>query len=45
MVIRHPIRVRDERFIDVGDAGEGVARARRGEKGFFRGASVDDGRV
>lgn len=45
LVIRHPVRVRDERYIDVPDGVvvDGDGRARREEKGFFRGASVEKG--
>ena len=47
LVIRHPIRVRDTRYIDappaVVDAGKGDPRARSQERNFFRGVSVDEG--
>ena len=51
LVIRHPIRVRDTRFIDappaIVDAGKGDARARSQERCFFRGAGAggEDGGV
>ena len=41
LVIRHPIRGRDTRYVDappaVVDAGKGDERARSQERGFFRG--------
>ena len=47
LVIRHPIRARDTRFIDappaVVDAAKGDPRARSQERNFFRGVSVEDG--
>ena len=47
LVIRHPIRGRDERFVDDGgvvDAGKVGGKGDEGKGGFFRGVDVEDKR-